>query len=313
MESAVSAASGRPGPNPAFEPIIVNRPPLAARPTLKVVAFNARGGLHLETIVRCFSRPPLADADVILLCEADWRLRRSAHREFAADLAASLKMSFAYQAEFGIAGASVEPVSFLGNAILSSQPLHSAQGVPLSGAGWEWRRMHFSGTPTALAASATFGGRRIALCVVHLDSRWHPAGRARQMAELMTEFPYEEPALLGGDFNTTTLDLLNRNAILKVPYKMMVSPLRFRRPQRFEPLFERLKEAGFGVDGANVADKPTFTFSRVLPPFVRPKLDWIALRGLTALRGTAAVVPARWSPFARRISDHDFVMCEINL
>jgi len=46
---------------------------------------------------------------------------------------------------------------------------------------------------------------------------------------------------------------------------------------------------------------------------MRPKLDWIALRGIAALPGSAAVVPARNSIWSARFSDHDFITCEIAL
>jgi len=74
-------------------------------------------------------------------------------------------------------------------------------------------------------------------------------------------------------------------------------------------LFERLRETGFKIAGANASGKATFTPSRLVPPIVRPKLDWLALRGLKPLAGSAVVVPARMSFFAPRFSDHDFIMC----
>jgi hypothetical protein len=50
-----------------------------------------------------------------------------------------------------------------------------------------------------------------------------------------------------------------------------------------------------------------------VPRWSRPKLDWIGLRGLEAVRGSAAVVAAKTGVFGRRISDHDFVMCEVRV
>src|SRR6185312_5776816 len=101
-----------------FEPIVVNR---AAKPiggAIKVVAFNALGGARLDEIIHCLSRPPLHNPDLLLLCEADWRRRRSAGREFAAELAAALKLSFAYVGEFGDREPHGVATRFKGNAIL---------------------------------------------------------------------------------------------------------------------------------------------------------------------------------------------------
>jgi hypothetical protein len=94
---------------------------------------------------------------------------------------------------------------------------------------------------------------------------------------------------------------------------MATSPWRFRYPEAYEPLFADLSRAGFEVRAANVPGKPTFTFHRAIPPMLRPKLDWIALRELPPIAGSARVVTARKSFFSARVSDHDFVMCEVQL
>jgi endonuclease/exonuclease/phosphatase family metal-dependent hydrolase len=331
--------------SPAFEITLVNRPARPARRTLKVVVFNARTGARYEGILACLRRPPLADADVILLCEADWRLQRSFNREIAADLAAALGMSFAYGPEFTFRRPSGVPLSpsFLGNAILSAAPLADVRMIPLPTFPITRRRLRLVGQPRALVATAEFGGRRLTIALAHLDSRWHPAGRANQIATLLEHLapsgavgteglasasdppggadttdaggaPYvASPVILGGDFNTTTVSIERESEIAMVAARMTMQPWRFRYPERYEPLFEHLARAGFEIRGANVPGKATFTFSRAIPPLMRPKLDWIALRGLEPIPGSARVVTARASFFSRRVSDHDFVLCEIRL
>jgi endonuclease/exonuclease/phosphatase family protein len=302
---------------PAFGTTIVNRPARAARRTLKAIAFNARSGACFEGILACLRRPPLADADVIMLCETDWQLRRSFNREIAADLAAELGMSFAFGPEFAIRRSSGLPLSFRGNAILSSSPLAESQMIALPSTRMSRRRAYLIGQPRALIARAEFGGRRITVAVAHLHSRWTPAGRALQMATLLEQLTPDSAgagtAILGGDFNTTTTQLDSPFAIAMVAVRMAMRPWRFRYPERYEPLFEDLGRAGFEVRGANVPGKPTFTFTRAIPSPLRPKLDWIALRGLEPIPGSARVVVARESFFGPRVSDHDFVMCEVRL
>ena len=39
----------------------------------------------------------------------------------------------------------------------------------------------------------------------------------------------------------------------------------------------------------------------------------LALRGLKPVAGSAAVIPARMSVFSPRFSDHDFIMCRIEV
>lgn len=294
----------------SFPTTIVNR---AARRenhgAVKTVVLNAQSGVRFEGILACLRRPPLADADVILLCEADSRLLRSFNREVAAELAAELEMSFAYCPEYKVRRKSEAPPAYLGNAILSRVPLEDVRTIALP----DWRNRRNSwliGQPQGLVAKTVFAGRVVTIVVAHLHSRWHPEGRARQMATLLEGIATCGPTILGGDFNTTTTKLTNSVSVAVAALRMGIQPWRFRHPERHEPLFDQLAKAGFEIKGANAMGKPTFTFSRAIPPIMRPKLDWIALRELTPVAGSARVITARDSFFGARVSDHDFVMCE---
>jgi hypothetical protein len=274
----------------------VHRPPIKARSTLKVVVFNAAGGRSLSKLVNRLGRPPLRGADIILLCEAGWQLKLSYGREIARDLAQELGLSLALMTEFATSGSSKMLRGSMGNAILSGQPLSRVVGAS-----------------SHLVAQAVFNGRSITLGVAHLNSRWHPAGREGQMKEFLARLPRHGPALIGGDFNTTTVGLRTRAEVLKAILLFLAEPRRLRHPQTWEPLFERLAESDFEVRDANVCGKPTFTFSRMIPPMIRPKLDWIASRGLDPIPGSAVVTPARTSFFGHRFSDHDFVVCDVHI
>lgn len=301
------------GSEPAWrEPIVVNRPSTDSGWPLRVLVFNARSGVRLEAIARCLRRPPLAGANVLLLCELDWRRRRSHGREIAAELAAELEMSFAYMPEFGLVRRTGPITSFFGNAILSAEPLEGVKAVPLPD-GFPRRVPHRIGGPAGLIATAGFGGCQVTLGLVHLNSRWNPMGRERQMAAFLAAFPPRGPAIIGGDFNTTTTDLSRPRATLRILSHALFRPGRLRDPMPHEPLFDRLGDCGFRVSDANVPDRPTFTFSRMVPPWMRPKLDWIAVRSLEPLPGSAAVVAPLESPLGRRFSDHDFVVCDLKI
>jgi endonuclease/exonuclease/phosphatase family metal-dependent hydrolase len=276
-----------------------------------VVAFNAQGGRHWRAIAERMRHPPLAGADIFLISEADWRLRRSSGREIAAEIAAQLGMSFAYAREFGVRRPGHEITSFIGNAILSSRPLDNVRAIRIPSLFLRPKIRRLAGGPTGLAALINVNGRIIAVGMAHLNSRGDPPGRESQIQRYLSGFPSGIPAIFGGDLNTTTVDLRDRRAFRIAALKFLREPARLRHPQRWEPLFERLNEAGFSIDGANQPGKPTFTFSRAIPPFMRPKLDWIALRGLTPVPGSAAVVPARLSVLGPRISDHDFIVCDV--
>ncbi|HEX3408877.1 MAG TPA: hypothetical protein VHS07_01285, partial [Candidatus Binataceae bacterium] len=190
MESRIGVAGSEVDPSvpigtPEFGTTLVNRPARPARSTLKLVVFNARSGARFDGILACLRREPLADADVIMLCEADWQLRRSSGREIAADLAAELGMSFAYGPEFAVRRPANVPPSFLGNAILSSAPLSDPRMIALPTVSMSRRYARLIGQPRALIASAVFRDRPITIAVAHLHSRWNPAGRARQMGTVL--------------------------------------------------------------------------------------------------------------------------------
>jgi endonuclease/exonuclease/phosphatase family metal-dependent hydrolase len=245
-----------------------------------------------------------------LLCESDWGTRRSGARETARELAERLDMNFGYIAEFGIPRKDGGHESFLGNAILSVAPLEDLRAVaipmPASDSANPILRKRV-GLPTGLVSRIRFGERDLTVGVVHLASHCGPQARAEQIAAYLAGFPAQGPAILGGDLNTTTTDLLSGRAYLETFARMLLTPARFHSPQAYEPLFKRLAAAGLEIDGANAMRQPTFTFARIVPPLFRPKLDWIAVRGVEPLRGSAAVIPARSSFFSRRVSDHDFV------
>lgn len=295
-----------------FPVTIVDCLPRPSADTLRVVAFNAQWGRRLDGVIACLRRPPLKGAEVILLAEADSNLRRSRNRDVAAEIAEALGMSYAYVPEFAPAGQMPHPKSFLGNAILSVYPLTDVRTIPLPNFRQPRRVRRLAGQPMGLTATIIPNGRALTIGMAHLSSRAAPAGREVQMARFLAELP-EGPAVIGGDFNTTTIELATPRDLLKLMLLTMLRPRRFRRPGVYEPLFARLVDSGFCIDGANAIGRPTFTFSGAVPRWLRPKLDWIALRGLQPVEGTATVVAAKAARFGQRVSDHDFVTCQVHV
>ena len=113
-------------------------------------------------------------------------------------------LSLIYVPSMRNGGADGGPPEDRGNAILANVPLSSACAIELP---FERQRR------VAVAAEVDIGGRRVALCSVHLENRapWGRAwrtlgsGRRRQMAGLLGVFPDCSEAdafVLGGDLNT---------------------------------------------------------------------------------------------------------------
>jgi hypothetical protein len=287
-----------------FEPILENRGSTIAPGPLRVVAFNAQGGTQFDGILRCFASEPLRSAAIILLSEVDFGTRRCGGRKVASELAKALGMSCAYVPEFGLilAREPIDDVIAIALPKVSNRDPHLPRSLG---------RLRRDGSQVAVVASVRMRGKTLLLSVAHLDSRAHPNGRDLQIATMLDGFPAGEPAIFGGDLNTTTVELINPASFPVVVREMLFNSQRFRHPHAHEPLLQRLGEAGFEVRGANDEGRATFTFSRLVPPWMRPKLDWIALRGLEPVPGSAMVIPARPGFFAPRVSDHDFIAVDV--
>jgi endonuclease/exonuclease/phosphatase family metal-dependent hydrolase len=284
--------------------------------SIKMVAFNAQGCGNPDAVAERLGRPPLQGADVILLSEADWRLTRTHKRRTAADLAELLGMSFAYSPEFAFRREEPDFTAFFGNALLAATPLENVRVIPLPML-FDWTKRKLWGTAPgtvrngqrgAVAADIVLDGRIVTVALAHLENRVGPEGRAHQMQHLVSALPAEGPAIVGGDLNTATINLHNRLEGLAALVGLAADPRRLRRPQPYEPLFAIMERAGFTYREANAPLQPTFTPSGLIPPLLRPKLDWIAARGLKPVPDSARVVRARRG--LRRISDHDFVVCD---
>jgi endonuclease/exonuclease/phosphatase family metal-dependent hydrolase len=305
-QSAGSAAA-------EFPPVILNRPAWPETDTLRVVAFNAQWGLKLDEIIARLQRPPLKSAGLILLAEIDCNVRRSHNRDVAAEIAEALEMSFAYVPEFAPRSQMPRPITFLGNAILSGYPLTEVRTVALPNYRMPRRLRRMAGLPHGGVATIKPNRKEITVSMAHLNSRTGPAGRDTQIIQYLKGLPEAGPTIIGGDFNTTTIALMEPREVVKAMMLQALRPGRFRKPIRYEPLFERLAAAGFRIEGANVMGKGTFALSGAVPRWMRPKLDWLALRGLEAVPGSAEVVAAKTGTFGRRISDHDFVTCVVRV
>jgi endonuclease/exonuclease/phosphatase family metal-dependent hydrolase len=205
----------------------------------------------------------LKQADVVVLNEVDFGMKRTGYRNVAADLASALQMNYAYGVEFvevdpialglekfeelppedraKLAGEiSIDPARYRGlhgTAILSRFPLENVRLEPFEHQPHDWyadelksvrpleagkrlageiafqekvlREVRRGGRTmlTAEIADARLPGGRMTIVATHLESKTEPAGRRKQLEELLGRIKETNtPVVLAGDMNTSTND-----------------------------------------------------------------------------------------------------------
>ena len=289
---------------------------------IRVAAWNVERLRHLDAIGDTLAR---VDADIALLSEIDVGMARSGNRHGVAELAARLGHSYAYGVEFieldgggaderaANAGA-VNAAGFHGNAVTSNMRLHrpflarlDAQGAWF---GWERDQPRVGGR-MAIGAQVELAGHLVTVVSVHLESHSGPGDRATQAAQLLDvidKYDAHAPVLLGGDFNTSTVERARDRDEEFRRAELLRDPMRALHVESYEPLFAHMASRGFDWRACNDLDTPT---ERPAPGRAdRPlgKIDWFFTRGLRA--SGPAVIPAL-TPAETPSSDHDCLLVTI--
>ena len=279
---------------------------------LRMAALNAERMKHPEAVRQLMNR---AGAHVLLLSEVDVGMARSGNVHTIRELIGSMGEGYVYGVEFveldlGDTGemrrhaGERNACSLHGNALVSSLVFEQPHLIPLEESG-RWfggfkgaqRRI---GGRIALAARMAHAPRPLWCVSLHLESKTDPADRQMQVRNLLRALEGlapDEACIIGGDFNTKAL-----------PRGEEGRAFLLEKPERHEPLFADLREAGFSWAGANLArptqrDGPAKTHSR---PF--SKLDWFFVRGVSAENPQViASVDQRGEP----ISDHEMIVVDL--
>jgi endonuclease/exonuclease/phosphatase family metal-dependent hydrolase len=321
---------------------------------VRLVAWNVQRGARFDAIAGALTGDPcLSAADVVLLTEVDCGLGRSENRNVARDLAEALGMSYAFgpsyltlQDDWGENRAGVANTTALaGTAILTRGTVRRAENVGLP----ELRDKFSSserrlGRKRALLVEVELPTGPLLIGACHLDSNASPRQRAQQLGALLARMPAPTPAIVGGDFNSSTHDLSSPLATLRdVARKILGGGLRrtidgYMRPDAGaeRPVFEQLAACGFTLDGFNDRAGATYRYDFNDPYALQklrraggPPLVWLVRR---LLRRWNACLPARLDWFAGRgarpiaatvvdprdrdgrpISDHAAVVCDAML
>ncbi|HVZ02247.1 MAG TPA: endonuclease/exonuclease/phosphatase family protein [Dongiaceae bacterium] len=237
-------------------------------------------------------------ADICLLSEVDRGMARSGNIDCLAAFAARMGWGYAYGmevVELGLgspkeAGALVgrtNALGFHGGALATDLALHRPFLCRIERAGGWFdgsRKEPRVGGTIALGAQVTIAGVPVTVVETHLDNYATPEGRAdevRQLLRHIESYDPESPVVIGGDFNTSSASFEerwgDRAAWLR---RVEREPDLLLHPERYEPLFDLMAEAGFDWARCNVAGRPTFPTGEDAWP--RAKLDWFFTRGLVA-------------------------------
>lgn len=290
----------------------------------RIIFWNVERLRHLDAITDTLrSHAP----DVMLLCEIDRGMARSANTDRVADLSAVLGVGYAYAVEFVELdlGDVHEQATHLGEvnadglhgaAVLSDLALDEPFLIRIDRRGdWFGRARHEPrvGGRIAIGVRVMVAGQAVMMVNVHLESHDDPAARAGDMTRLLMQveqIAQGGPVLLGGDFNTSTGSHDERaNQPDEWRAKVAAEPMRLLRPARHEPLFAVAEGFGYDWQSCNVADQPTTRYPAGSPR-LPAKIDWFFARGLRV--SDPAIIPAL-RPDGTPSSDHEALIVTISL
>ena len=313
----------------------------------RTVAWNVERGTRLEQQIDALQRDPrLANCDLLLVTEADAGMARSGNRMVAEELARALGMAQVFAPCYLALGkgSGVERdamganrFGLHGNALLSRYPIRGARALALpNGIDKMAHREKRLGRQVAVMATVDFPGRPVQAVSLHLDAQSTQRHRYQQMRVVLDQLDPSMPAVIGGDWNTSTYDSSHaawailgfwRRVFMGVDH---VIRNHYLHPDRWfeRDLFRLLEKHGLDYRSANVRAAPTVHYDitdirarRNLNEWVPEwcfafiqwslrnhggrcplKLDWFAVRGLRAENPTVADDLSR--AYGEPLSDH---------
>jgi endonuclease/exonuclease/phosphatase family metal-dependent hydrolase len=280
----------------------------AARPPLdraRVVFWNAE---RLKYMTPSIALLLGAKADAVLLVELDLGMARSGNVHTTADLALALGSGYVFAVEFveldlgdarerGWHRGEINAAGLHGAGIVSPRPLLRPRMVRLETTG-RWFDGRFGerrvGGRIAVMAEIEVGGTAVLLVSVHYESHTDPADRLAQTRLLLEAIDHHAPGapvLIGGDFNTNTLNRADHERPALIRAALNDDPRRLDLPMAYEPMFEELRGWGYDWENCNVMGARTQrTRPDGTPPEPLGRIDWFFARGLEC--SDPAVIPA---------------------
>ncbi len=201
---------------------------VAELPHIRATAWNIERGIELEGILAVLrDHGDIRHSDLLILTELDYGMARSGNRKVPLELAEALDFHVAFAPSYlnlekgsgleaGVEGEN--EYGLHGNAILSRYPLLEPHSVALPNGKDKMRgKEKRLGSQRAVVAVVDHPLGRFRAVSVHLDAHSSQKHRMRQMRLVLDDldrFHPELPALIGGDWNTSTYD--SRNAFFSI-------------------------------------------------------------------------------------------------
>ena len=276
-----------------FEPSLKSK---AQRKPMQFTAWNIERGLAFDGIKQSLSsHPDMSSSSAFLLTEVDYGMARSGNRHIAKELADSLGLYGVYApAYFNLdLGNGAEQQTggkntfgLQGHAILSSHPIRNVRLAHLPNA-----KDHLKGNErqlgqeVAIIADLETPEGPVSVSSIHLAAHSSRKHRVKQMQSIMSAFSENEdtPALVGGDWNTTTYNahkalpaIIGFWVRVAMGVNYMIEQ-HYPYPERFfeKELFTLLQDHNFKIKPFNVHGGCTLHYD-FNDPFVRKSLeDWL--------------------------------------
>jgi len=227
--------------------------PFRANAPFRLVDWNIDRGLKLAGIVDFLES---ANADLILLQEADLNARRTHHLHIAREIAQKLRMNYVFGLEFQeLTQGTEKSPAYHGQATLSPWPLSNPRLIRFRNQSHFWRPRWFLpnlepfqeriGGRIALVSELNLGDRKLLNYNLHLESRGNDALRCSQLNECLEDVRRcrTDIVIVAGDFN---LDV-SRSSAARLMERAGFKNTAARHPARTTPSHS-IFEAGRPID-----------------------------------------------------------------
>jgi endonuclease/exonuclease/phosphatase family metal-dependent hydrolase len=254
-------------------------PRAPARARYRFLSWNLERGIELAGQLEALRHHPyLRTCDVLLLTETDVGMARSGNLAVAQTLARELRMHYAFVpcylnlskgagVEYDSAGEN--ELGLHGNALLSRYPLSRVRPLHLkNGKDKMSGREKRLGQQTAIAADVEFPNFTLTVVAAHLDANSTQRHRRDQMRDILDGLDDGSPAIIGGDWNTTTYNSSRAFfAIMGFWLRVFMGVDRVIRDHYLHPyrwfereLFELLASRGFDYRNCNRLGEHTISY-----------------------------------------------------